>query len=222
MSKIDKLQKIKTLFLPIIVLGLVSCVSLNSHQTGRTVGDDNLSIFGNFNFGYPNSYEHSIIEDSGAFYVAEIGTLYGIKENLDLGFKINSSFHFTGLSKFQFIGNKKSLFASSIGLDIGANPVGLFFQMKSYSGSLSLFNSFHPTDFLAITLAPSYTYLGIANLTDEYDYSRSNNIYGHSAGFIIGKKHQFSFELSQYVNNTNFSFDTKPIISLGYIWKFKY
>ncbi len=210
-----------TLLFSIIAFGLESCISLNSHQTGRTVGEDNYSVLANFNFGYIDSEQYFTIEDSGAFYIAEIETNYGIKENLDLGLKINSSFHFTGVGKLQFIGDKESLFASSLGFDVGAGPLGLMIGVMSYSSSISLYNSIHPTDYLAITLSPRYNYLGFTNFTKEYGFTIRNNIYGYSAGLIVGKKHQFSFELSQYVNNTDFSFDTKPIISLGYIWNIK-
>lgn len=215
------IKLITSLLIIAVTFGLVSCVSLNSHQTGRTVGKDNYSFFGNFNFGYFDSEQYFTIADSGAFYIAEIGAFYGIKENFDLGLKVNSSSHFTGISKFQFIGNKTSIFASSIGLDFGAAPLGLVMGTMSYSSSLSMFNSIHPTDYLAFTLSPRYTYLGFTNFTKEYGFTRRNNIYGYSAGLIVGKKHQFSFELSQYVNNQEFSFNTKPIISLGYIWNMK-
>lgn len=204
----------------IIILGLESCVSLNSHNVGRTVGKDNHSIFANFNFGHIDSKTYNFPEDSARFYIAEVGTLHGIEKNLDLGIKINSSFHITGVGKFQYIGDEKSLFASSIGVDIGAGIPQLAMGAEpgnmSYSGSISLFNSVHPTEYLAFTLSPRYTYLGFTGRD-----TRSNNIYGYSAGIIIGKKHQFSFELSQYVNNTKFTFDTKPIFSLGYIINFK-
>ena len=217
--KMFKIEKMKRLLLLIIPLVLMSCVSLNSHQTGRTVGEGSLSIFGNFNFGNIETEEYfDIIEglpiDSGTFYVAEIGGLYGIKENLDLGFKINSTLFTTVMTKLQFAGNKESLFASSVGLDIGTSIVGA----SNFGASLSSFNSIHPTDYLAFTLTPRYTYLSLSGGAGDY---LGNNIYGYSAGFIIGRRHQFSFEVSQFVNNTAFSFDAKPIISLGYIWKIK-
>lgn len=211
------LKTFKTVLAAIMLLGLTSCVSLNAHQSGRTIGKDNYSLFGNFNYGHLDSELYSV-EDSGLFHIAEIGILHGIKENLDVGFKANTSFHFTGTSKLQFIGDKQSFFASSLGLDLGAAPFGLTMGAMSYSGSFSLYNSIHPTDYLALTFSPKYTYLGFTNFTKEYRFTREDNIYGYSSGFIIGKKHQFSFEISQYVDNTKFSFATKPILSFGYIW----
>lgn len=205
-----------------VVLGLASCVSLNSHQTGRTVGKGNHSSLVNFNFGYINSSQYSAIEDSGAFYIAEIGAFHGIGENLDIGLRVNSSSHFTGLCKLQFVGDKESFFASSVGLDIGAAPLALpVGGAMSYSSGLCLFNSIHPTDYLTITVSPRYTFLGLTNFTEQYGFTRTNNILGYSSGLIVGKKHQFSVELSQYVNNTGFSFDTRPIMSFGYIWNLK-
>ncbi len=216
-----KLNIFSGLFIAMVSFGLASCVSLNSHQLGRTLGQDNYAAFGSFNFGYLPS-ETCFTIDSGSFYIAEIGALYGIHENLDAGLKVNSSFYFTWMSKYQFIGHKHSFFASSVGLDVGASPIGaLMMHVTSYSGTLSLFNSIHPTDYLAITLAPRYTYLGFVNFMKEYGFTRSSRIYGYSAGVVVGKKHQVSFELSQYVHNADFSFKTKPIISLGYIWHIK-
>jgi hypothetical protein len=151
MNKID-IKLITILLIILVSFGLVGCVSLNSHQTGRTVGKDNYSFFGNFNFGYIDSEQYFTIVDSGAFYIAEIGAFHGIKENYDLGLKVNSSFLFTGISKFQLIGNQTSIFASSIGLDFGAAPLGLVLGAMSYSSSLSMFNSIHPTDYLAFTV----------------------------------------------------------------------
>ncbi len=201
------------LLIIIISLGLASCISLNSHQTGKTVGKDNYSIFGNFNTVHIDSGQY--FSDEGYYMIMEIGVYHGLKENFDLGFKVNSYFFITGISKYQFIGNKTSIFASSVGLNIGVGvPFGLIMEEFSYSSSLSLFNSIHPTDYLEIKVSPRYTYFKIMNIS-------KNHIYGYSVGLIIGNKHQFSFELSQYVNNTYFSFDTKPTISLGYIWNIK-
>ena len=207
------------LLLLFLVIGFTGCVSFNSHQTGRTVGKDNYSLFGNFNFGTIDSEHYSFTsEDTGRFYIAEIGAFRGLKENLDIGIKVNSTLHFTGICKYQFIGDKNSLSASSLGLDVGAAPFGLMMGVMSYSGTLSLFNSIHPTDNFAISFSPRYNYLGFTNFLKEYGYTKSNHIYGYSAAVIYGKKHQFSLELSQYVNNKKFTFDNRPIMSLGYMW----
>jgi len=92
-----------------------------------------------------------------------------MKENLDLGLKANPSFHFTGTGKFQFIGDKESLFASSLGFDIGIDPLGIVFGGMSYSSSISIYNSIHPTNYLAITLSPKYNYLGFTNFQKNMD-----------------------------------------------------
>lgn len=204
------------LLITLVFSVLESCVSLSSHNLGRTVGEDNHSYFANFNLGHIDSKQYAIEDDTDRFYIVEAGALYGIEKNFDLGFKINSSSHFSGIGKFQYIGDEKSFFASSIGLDIGIGLFAFGTGGISYNSSVSLFNSIHPTDYLAFTFSPRYTYLGLESFIEE-EVSRSNNIYGYSAGVIVGKKHQFSFELSQYVNNTKFTFDTKPIFGLGYI-----
>jgi hypothetical protein len=209
------------LMIVVITFGLVACVSLNSHQTGRTQGKGNSSAFANFNFGYFGSEQYYTLSDSGAFYITEIGTYYGVKNNLDLGFKVNSSSLFTAVGKYQFIGNDKSFFASSVGGNVGFGPFGLLVGVLSYSGSVSLFNSIHFTDKLAFTLSPQFSYLEFANLNKDNRFTDRDNIYGYSAGFILGSNYQFSFELSQYVSNTKFSFNTSPIFSIGFIWNMK-
>ncbi len=217
MNKNNKLHTLKRLLILIAPSIFVSCVSLNSHQTGRTVGKNNISIFGNFNFGHIDSIQFTSLGNSETFYISEIGAYGGIKDNFDVGIKANTSLQLTGMSKYQFIGDEKSLFASSFGFDIGTSPLlSLVFGGLGYSGTLSLFNSIHPTDYIAITLSPRYSHYGFANLS-EYKYRRKDNIYGYSAGIIIGKKNKFSVEFSQYSNNIKFTFYTKPIFSLGYI-----
>jgi hypothetical protein len=211
-------MKIQPLLLSISLgLSVLSgCVSLNSHQSGRTSGKDNYSFYGNFNFGKIRSDQYFTFKDSGYYYIAEVAAQYGIKENLDLGLIVNTSTHCTATSKLQFIGTKHSLFASSLGFDIGVGPLALLDGAISYSSSLSSYNSLHLGDCFAITLAPKYTYLGFTNLTRAYGFTQKNNIYGYSTGLIIGKKHQILIEWSQYVNETKFTSRQTPQISFGY------
>ncbi len=201
------------LFSSIVLSG---CVSLNSHQSGRTSGKDNYSISGNFNFGKIKSEQYFALEDSGYYYIAEVGGQYGIKENIDLGLIVNTSTHCTVTSKLQIIGDKHSLFATSLGFDLGIGPLALLAGAISYSSSFSIYNSFHLGDKVAITLTPKYTYLGFTNLTKEYAFTTKNNIYGYSTGLILGNKHQILLEWSQYVNNIKFTVHLAPQISVGY------
>lgn len=218
MPESGKVLVIKGLFLLLLSSGLMSCVSLNSHQSGRTVGKGDYSVFGNVNFGKFDSEQYFTLRDSGLFYIAEVGKFHGLKENFDFGYKINSSLHMTVMGKYQFIGDQYSTFASSIGLDIGGAPFGAVMGAVSYSSTLSLYNSFHPTDHIVVTFTPRYTYLGFRNFTKEHGFTRRNRIYGYSAGLMFGEMHQLSLELSQYVNNERFSFENTPIFSVGYIW----
>ena len=207
----QKLKIQRVLLTTVVAFGLASCVSLNSHQTGRTVGKDDYAAFANVNLGI----------DPDPIHQVEVGAFHGIKENLDLGVKINSFFHLTGLSKLQIIGNKNSLFASSIGMNIGITPYGLPVGLIGYSSTLSLFNSIHPTDYLAFTFSPTYHYFGYADYSKIKTYNTVSNIYGYSVGVIVGKKHQVSLELLQFENNVVYLLYSEPIISLGYILNFE-
>jgi hypothetical protein len=215
-------MKIRMCLLLLLIFSVIftGCVSLNSHQSGRTSGKDNYCLTGNFNFGKIKSGQYFALEDSGYYYIAEVGGQYGIKENIDLGLIVNTSTHFTVTSKLQIIGDKHSLFATSLGFDLGIGPLALLAGAISYSSSFSIYNSLHLGDKIAITLTPKYTYLGFTNLTKEYAFTTKNNIYGYSTGLILGNKHQILLEWSQYVNDTKFTFQQSPQISLGYRFNF--
>ncbi len=212
LKRINYLLPLSILF----TVGFGSCITLNSHQTGRTVGYNNNSIITTISFGdnYFEKYFHN--KDSKSIYLDDFGVFQGISDNFDIGIKVNSMLTFTGTGKYQFIGDKNSLFASSVGLDLGYNPILLFNRTILYNGGLSLYNSIHPTDFLAFTLSPRYIGHGAIFFGDDFSI---NHIFGYSAGIIIGRKHQISIELSQFNLNKGYLFDNKPIFSLGYIFK---
>ena len=150
----------------------------------------------------------------------ELGAFHGITETLDLGLKINSTLQITGISKYQIIGSKKSKFASSVGLDIGLNLFTSSYGVLFYNGKLSIYNSYHFTDKIALTLSPSYNLARNEKILIEEDPTTTYKIYGYSVGLIFGQKKQLSIELSQFKNNEPFRFDIKPIVSLGYSIKF--
>lgn len=214
-KKLEVIFKILTLIT--LVFSTTNCISLSSHQTGRTLGKNNTSTITSFNRGQNES--NSYFKDYILPLDLEFGLFYGKKENLDLGIKINTSSHITGTSKYQFLGNKKSFYASSIGANIGVGFYDILFDVLSYSSSISLYNSFHPTNFLALTFTPKYTFFGFTHFKEKKLWK--TNIFGYSAGIIIGKKHQLSLEFSKYVTNKAPSFSGIPILSLGYIYNSK-
>lgn len=218
----------KFCFIMIIPL-LTSCLSLNSHQTGRTLGKDKGVMFVTANVGTLGSDSYSSELDSASVYVFEFGSRFGMSDRIDIGYKINSALQATFSGKYQYTGTKTSLFASSVGIDFG---VGLI----CYNGSVVSYNSIHLyNDIITLTFTPRYVHLGsfdfVDKLNEEDDkeeednddinlrgLSGFNNIYGYSGGLMLGRKHKISFELSQFVNNKTFSFSKKPQFSVGLIF----
>jgi hypothetical protein len=194
---------------------LWGCVSLSSHQTGRTLGEGNSAVFGGFNAGVLASDQYKLIDSLGSFYFAEAGIWNGISDKFDLAAKVNSSSFITGCSKYQFLGNKESFFASSLGADLGMSPFAIPYGAVTYSASLVSYSSIHPASWVALTFAPRITHFGITNFTQEYGFTDKSNIVGYTAGIIVGRRTQLSVEVSQFVNNTSFSFNTKPIFSIA-------
>jgi len=199
------------------LLGLVlfqySCVSLNTHQSGRTLGKDNFSIYGNYNYiDVDSSQVYNDLSESRMPVLLEVGMSYGITDKYDMGLKINSSSHATWINKIQIIGNQKSKFASSVGIDLGLSPLAFAGGVFTYSGSIVWINSIHPKDNIAITLSPRYSHFGLFSFGAQFN----SNITGYSTSLIIGKKHQLSFEIGQFVANNKFSFNTRPVLGIGY------
>lgn len=71
------------------------------------------------------------------------------------------------------------------------------------------------------SLAKNYTYFSFTNYTREYGFTRMDRLYGYSAGLIIGRRHQVSLEITRYSNSNRFSFNSRPLFSVGYIWSLR-
>ncbi len=196
--------------------GLWSCVSLNSHQTGKTLGKGNYNFSGNVLAGPSPLLSSDVFKNA---YHFEVGGMYGTEDNIDIGVKVNSSLFFTMMGKYQWLGDKQSAIASSIGLDIGVAPLYVITGITTYSGSLAFYNSYHPSEHFAIVFSPRFIHYSTAVWTHGNDDHNHYPLYGYSTGIIVGKKHQFSFEVSQFTTiEDTYSFALPPIIGFGYIW----
>ena len=200
----------------LILPGMNGCVSLNSHQTGKTLGKGNYNFSGNVLAGRSPLLSSDVFDKA---YHFEVGGMYGTEDNIDIGVKVNSSLFFTMMGKYQWLGDKQSAIASSIGVDIGAAPLYVITGIMTYSGSVAFYNSYHPSEHFAIVFSPRFIHYSTATWTlgnkSHYHYP----LYGYSTGIIVGKKHQFSFEISQFTTiEDTYSFALPPIIGFGYIW----
>jgi len=212
----------KIVLYSVIILCTSSCMSLNTHQTGRTLGTNNTLAATSFTAGSLNSERYRLFNNSNSFFSAEAGGIMGISENLDIGLKVNLSTHFTMLGKYQFLGNKESLFASGLGLELGISPFGLpVAGALGYSSSIAIHNSVHLGGKVAFTLSPRYSYFGFSNFTKEYRFDDINRTWGYSSGIMIGNKNFLSLEYSAFVNNTSvFCSCTPSIFSVSYMFRF--
>jgi hypothetical protein len=195
-----------------------SCVSTSSFQNGKTLGKNKKEISGNFTYGKIDLVDtlslFDLIDDR--FYLAEFSFQSGLKENIDIYGKFNTSLYFTGGLKYQYSGNQNSLFANSIGIEAGLGGFFLFGSFTFHSRVIS-YNSIHIKDNFSFYFNPQYTYFndgryGYGSVDDVNIFH--NNFFGFNSGILIGRKNKIGIELSQLTNNKLMG--NSFIITIGY------
>ena len=116
--------------------------------------------------------------------------------------------NFSGSIKYQYLGDKDSQFASSIGFSGGYIENDQFDVFSLHNYRFFLFNSIHSYDNrFAFFFSPTFLIL---------NHSKGNPIYknlaapGYSIGFVYGEKNKINFGYNQYFNNENVYFYTNP------------
>ncbi len=224
MAKLKKIRLLNLLFFIGSTSIFVGCISVSPHQTGRTLGEKGAVLHGSYNFGMVN--EGQVFrgdkgsteirdDDNTTLHLIEVGAQAALNENIDIGFRMNNSGHFTGTLKGQILGNKSSLFASSMGTEAGFNAFGIVSVMAGFHVAFSSFNSLHVTDYLAIGFSPRYIFVDVSGYGPFKSWSYSGSMLGYSAGLYAGRKHIFSLEFSQYALDMPYRAYHSPIISLG-------
>lgn len=192
----------------VFFLSLSGCVSLNSHQTGRTLGKGNKQQLVSANFGSLNSSSY------GRFLIVEAGMYWGVSEHIDLGLRMNASTLTTGSVKLQVAGDKKSRFASSLGVEGGFSPLEvLIFSLSSefrysYAWALSSYSTYYVNERFSVSLSPRFMLLRGAG--------QEHNFNGYAVSFTFGKTRTFSVELAQFVLQGDNVFLQPPQMSLGF------
>lgn len=197
-----------------------SCLSLSTMQSGRTLGKDNSEIVLTGSLGR-TSQNSVLVNDSNYDFlpIIAIRKQYGFSQKLDIGLRVDQNTFLGPNIKYQFIGDNKSRFGSSIGLETRFNFFAFLFGNFTYYLTVPLYLSYHPKDNISVYLTPRYLN------TSEYIFNKQSSSpgagdsftqLGSSYGFIIGNKHKFAVEIS------NFGLDYyKPTqISIGYIFTF--
>lgn len=192
-----KLVKIILFFT--LLTTLSGCATLFVNQSGMTLGKKTKEI--NIGVDYLGNSEGGGLIGTVPIIFPVVGINYGLTNNLDIGCMINTSAHLSAMTKYQVIGTKESLFASSIGIRGGFQLGELNGITNLYSLNIQSFNSIHTRDDrLAIFLAPQLIYLRY-----KEDNSPDNiiNSAAYTLGIIFGEWNKFSFGISQFLVNSN-------------------
>ena len=183
-------------FLSFLIPIFTGCASLSTMQTARVTEKGKIDF---------------IVDGGSAYYadmppdrnpVSELGLRYGITDHLDMGFKIS----ITNISildfKYQFLGDKNSKFAGSIGLG-GGIDMGIADGITSYTYDtmLPVYFSYHPNDWLSLYCSPKYILQKRDNTSYDGQYeSTLTHYYGATTGIRIGKRVAFLAEYSLFGN----------------------
>lgn len=211
------------LSLGFLLLFTTACVNTNSLQSGRTLGKGEGESIVSFAEG-AWSHNSQGFEDGLGNYIpmVEVGSNYGVAENLDLAYRLNSVGFLSGQIKFQFLGDKESFFASSIGGDLGLSAFTLFGHIIQYRVSIPLYLSFHPSDELCVFLTPRYTLSSVYDFAQkpgsDWEPPQNLNYAAFSYGIMIGSTNKFVFEFTHSAGNllipNQFAFGFKRTFSL--------
>ncbi len=216
-------MKIRNLIL--LVIGVSSCANFDSIQTGRSLGKNNLSYINSFNIRAFDRSDIGLDIDSILPFSARAGLYYGLKDNFDLGLSINSSSMLMLHSKYQIIGSHNSIYAASIGGDIGVTILSPFLtQTTAYSGSLRIYNSFHISESFGITFSPAYIYFAQSQKSNKLGgpYDRNTNLYGFSSSLFYGKSIKLYLESSYFGSFEKKIIKLRPSLSFGFSYDFKF
>jgi hypothetical protein len=210
------------LSLGLLLLLTTACVNTTSLQSGRTLGKGEGESIISFAEGAWSSNSQGF-EDGSLNYIpmAEVGANYGVAENLDLAFRVNSAAFLSGQIKYQISSNKESFFATSIGCDVGFSAFYLFAHTAQYRVSVPLYLSIHPSEELCIFLTPRYTISSTYNFaqktSSDWEPPQNLNYAAISYGIMIGSTSKFVFEFTHSSGNilpNQFAFGFKRTFTL--------
>jgi hypothetical protein len=197
------------LFIPIFT----GCASMSTMQTARVTekgkfdyivggGVVNTTVVGtSSNVESPND----TVKFTTPF--VEVGIRYGILDNLDVGAKISIIGTATLDFKYQFLGDKNSKLAGSIGLGGGYISVAINnTKNHMYDAMLPVYFSYHPINWISFYCSPKYVFRTINTYNfDNIGYNRTiSHWYGATGGIRIGKRIAFLAEYS-YFGNSQYS-----------------
>ena len=154
----------------LLMSSMTSCYTLTTHQTGRTLGENNDEFRYSFNLrSGPNALDgedatDEYYEGKIAISIAQIQYIRGFTDKLDIGFTVGIE-KFGLLSKYQFYGDHESKLALAAGVNLFSTffntepilPPYPLFQL-AYGAELPLYMSFHPTKHISLYSNPVISY----------------------------------------------------------------
>ncbi len=168
-----------------VVLIFSNCAQLSSFTTAKSVGKNNAEIgFAASGAGFTD-FINNVDDETAVLPVFEFWGRYGVGEKMDLGLKLS-----TGLSgvfdlKYQFLGDRQSLFAMALGGGLGFQ--GGTLDALLLQGHVPLFISVHPTEKFAIYTNPRF-------ISQFIPGEGSLNYGGASIGLEFGSRVKFNIE----------------------------
>lgn len=179
-----------------------SCASMSTMQTARTTHK------GEFATGFGGGYVKTDVEIgtldtiSIAAPFMEIGGRYGITDKLDVGAKL-TLIGTAGVDvKYQFLGDKESMFAAAVGGGLGYLSIS---SGDSESNLIDLqipvYLSLHPTEWLSIYASPKYVMRNNFWKSSSTTGNDMSHWYGATGGLRLGRGTAFFAEYSYFGNS---------------------
>jgi hypothetical protein len=209
-----------SIFILAISLTFSGCFSFTNFQTARTVGKDKTEL------GFSiNALGFSEIDSSAFIRIPtfEFGGKYGITENIDVGVRLSNFGTFLGDFKYQFYGDKESMFAAATGISLGASMFG--FSLRSTSESFGFYQfdiplhlSVHPSEVFAFYFTPRY--IGLSGYKAGSDGIDQLMVF--SPGIEFGKRLKVILNYNLLVPFDQVFFGDGNISQFGIGFKFKF
>lgn len=196
----NKILLVQGLALMSAALLLTGCAQFSGFQTARTVdqggGEIHLAAGGlgtQINFDVDTFINENI---TATVPFLEVGGRWGLGEKVDMGLRLSTTLNMTLDARYQFVGDKSSVFAMAIGGGIGyQGGIGPF---NLFQTQVPLYMSVHPADNVGIYLTPRF-----AAQFATSSGGGSVNWGGFSTGVELGRNIRFGADLSYFriINN---------------------
>jgi len=206
-------------FTGVMALLLSGCVSMSTMQTGRTVGQGNseVNVGGS---GVKYAFVLGIEELDTASVSApmlEADFRYGVTDKLDIGGKV-SLLGTSGLyGKYQFLGDRESVLAGSVGagfsyLQLGAESGIDETSFSIFDFTVPVYFSVHPVKWIGIYATPRYTLRLVGGASHWFGGTggiRLGNRFGGFAEYSLFTSSSATTNLSQVAFGLSFGIGGK-------------